>query len=175
MSRALATADVMTSVTDTTSAIMTASRSSVVRYIWNLSGSGRNPTSSKGVVAPTKIRVRQWLTNVKRGRLRLSPYPRHKLSRHDYGYALAPTQTTQTKLRRRLSRHKLFARPAPRAPRPARVRAWRSPAPRLRETGLGRNPTAYALAVTGCETDKARELAICALIKRPNFSAFSKL
>jgi hypothetical protein len=45
VSRALCSADVITSVTDTTSAIMTASRSVDVRYIWNLSGSGRNPTS----------------------------------------------------------------------------------------------------------------------------------
>lgn len=46
--RALCSADVITSVTDTTNAIMTASRSVADRYIWNLSGNAdRNPINDK--------------------------------------------------------------------------------------------------------------------------------
>ena len=96
MSRALATADVITSVTDTTSAIMTASRSSVVRYIWNLSCLARNPSITTDGVVRSALSMTDVETSVNRG------YP-------DYGYAIsqrtttamphAPTQTNRHKLK----------------------------------------------------------------------------
>jgi hypothetical protein len=74
--------------------------------------------ASEDIVIPTKIRIREPVTNVKRGRLRLTPYPRHKLSRHDYGYAHAPTQTKTNQIAETAIPDTNFSRAPRPAPRP---------------------------------------------------------